>query len=170
MFCPNCGATNSTEQKFCRACGLNLEPTALSLLEQIPSAESAKLLRREKNLEKFGSVALGGFGLVILSGVGTLIYLIITKIILNGGSLFGGIMLIAFLIFSALSLAYVVLSEDLKERKQKANPTLENELTKKRETGKLLEEKPFEPARAAASVTENTTELLYAKQKTKKFE
>jgi len=168
VFCPNCGANNSTEQKFCRACGLNLEKTAETLLEQIPSAESAKLLKRERNLQKFGNVAFGGFGLVLLIAICAIIYLIITKVILSGNSVFGGIMLIAFIIFAALSLAYVAFNEDLKERKQKANPNLKNELPEKLETGKLLEEKPFEPI--PQSVTENTTDLLYAEQKTRKLE
>ena len=167
MFCPNCGANNSTAQKFSRSCGLNLEKSAESLLEQIPSAESAKLLRRERNLEKFGNIAFGGFGLVLLTAVIAIIYLIITKVILSGNSVFGGIMLITFIIFAVLSLAYVVFQEDLKERKQKVNATLQNELSEKRETGKLLTETPFEPA---ASVTENSTELLLVENKTRKLE
>lgn len=167
MFCPNCGANNSTDQKFCRSCGLNLEQTALSLLEQIPSAESAKLLKREKSLEKFGTIAFTGFGLVLLSGIGAIIYLIITKMILTGSSVFGGILLVAFVIFAALLLVYVGLNEDLKERKQKANPLLKNELTGKKETGKLLEEKHFEPI---PSVTENSTQLLLVENKTSKLE
>lgn len=166
MFCPNCGANNSTEQKFCRSCGLNLEKSAESLLEQIPSAESAGLLRRQRNLEKFGNIVFGGFGLVLLIAICAMIYMIFTKMILSGNNIFGGIMLIAFLVFASLSLAYVVLKEDLKEKKQKANPALQNELPEKLETGKLLEEKPFEPA---ASIAENTTDLLYAEQKTQKL-
>lgn len=167
MFCPNCGANNTTEQKFCRACGLNLEQIALSLLEQIPSAESAGLLKREQNLEKFGSIAFGGFGIMLLTGIGAIIYFIFTKMILSGNSVFGGILLIAFIIFAALTLSYIVLKEDLKERKQKTNPSLKNELTEKRDTAKLLEDEVFEPI---PSVTENTTDLLYAEQKTRKFE
>ncbi len=169
MFCPNCGANNSTEQKFCRSCGLNLEQTALSLLEQIPSAESAGLLKRQKNLEKFGSIAFGGFGVVLLIAVSAIIYLIFTKVILSGNSVFGGILLIAFLVFAALTLVYVGFNEDLKERMQKTNPTLlnNNELDEKRDTAKLLEEKPFEPI---PSVTENSTELLYTKNKTQKLQ
>jgi len=37
---------------------------------------------------------------------------------------------------------------------------------KRRETAKLLEDKPFEPA---ASVAENSTELLFVENKTKKL-
>jgi len=167
MFCPNCGANNSTEQKFCRSCGLNLEQTALSLLEQIPSAESAGLLKRQKNLEKFGNIAFGGFGIVLLIAVSAIIYLIFTKVILSGNSVFGGILLIAFIVFAILTLTYVAFNEDLKERMQKTNPSLNNELAEKRDTAKLLEEKLFEPV---SSVTENSTELLYTKNKTKKLQ
>lgn len=166
MFCPNCGTNNLTEQKFCRACGLNLEQTALSLLEQIPSAESAALLKRQKYLEKFGGIAFGGFGVVILVAVSAIIYYIFTKVILSGNSVFGGILLIAFIVFAMLTLAYVIFNEELKEKMHKANPALNNELADRHDTAKLLADKPFEPA---ASVTENSTELLYTKNKTQKL-
>lgn len=45
MFCPNCGNQQTADQKFCRACGLNLE-----LVSEVISDES--------NLEKFVSVSL----------------------------------------------------------------------------------------------------------------
>jgi uncharacterized membrane protein len=173
MFCPNCGANNSTEQKFCRSCGLNLEQTAASLLEQIPSAESAKILRHEKFVEKFGAVALGGFGLVLATGIAAIIYTIVTRMIIGQGKVFFGVLLIAFLIFAFLSLVFVIFKEDLKERKQRSNPAArqegrENELpSASRDTAKLLEDKAFEPV---ASVAEPTTDLLYVEQKTKKFE
>ena len=166
MFCPNCGANNTTEQKFCRSCGLNLEVSAASLLEQIPSAEAGKLLKREQKIKKFGNIAFGGFGLVVLIAIAAFIYLIVTKMILTGENVFAGILLCGFMIFAALALAYVGFMEDLKERKQKTNPALQNELAEPRDTGKFLEEKPFEPT---ASVTENTTDLLPAENKTRKF-
>lgn len=165
MFCPNCGANNTTEQSFCRSCGLRLDQIAADLLAQIPSAESSELMRRERMLGKFGRVAFAGFGAVLLIGVIAIIYLIITKLVITG-QIFGGIMLIAFIIFAVLALAYVVMQEDLKERRKKAAPTLQNELSGFAPAAAgSLEERPFEPV---PSVVEDTTRLLHVESKTRK--
>ena len=166
MFCPNCGAKNTTEQKFCRSCGLKLEQITVALLEQIASVESMELFRRQRSLERFGNVAFGGFALVFLTAVSAIIYFVLTRMIFSGENVFFGVLLIGFIIFAVLSLVYVVFNEDLRERKQNANSALKNELAGDRETGKFLEEKPFA---SASSVTENSTELLYAKNKTRKL-
>ncbi|HEV8159790.1 MAG TPA: zinc ribbon domain-containing protein [Pyrinomonadaceae bacterium] len=167
MFCPNCGANNSTEQKFCRSCGLNLEKSAESLIEQLPSAQSANLLKHGKTVERFGNFALGGLGVVILFGVTILIYTIIEKFLVSGTNVYFAILMVAFIIFAFLSLVFVIFNETLKEKKAKIKPTIKNELDEKKDTAKLLEEKPFEPV---GSVTENSTELLYTKNKTQKFQ
>ena len=166
MFCPNCGANNSTEQNFCRTCGLNLEDTAKSLILQIPSAESANLIRRERTLEKFGNIAFTGLGIILLIGVGSILYLIVTALILSGKQPFAGSLLAVFIIFAALTLGYIVFKEDLKEKKQKLNLRTQNELAESKTTGKLLEEKPFE---TIPSVAENSTELLLVENRTRKF-
>jgi len=166
MFCPNCGANNSTEQKFCRSCGLNLEKSAESLIEQLPSAQSANLLKHGKTVERFGNFALGGLGVVILFGVTILIYTIIEKFLVSGTNVYFAILMVAFIIFAFLSLVFVIFNEILKEKKAKINPTMKNELDEKKDTAKLLEEKSFEPV---GSVTEDSTEFLYTKNKTKKL-
>jgi len=165
MFCPNCGANNSTEQKFCRACGLNLEKSAESLVEQMPTAQSANLLRHEKAIERFGNFALGGLGVVILFGITILIYTIIEKFLLSGTNIYFAFLLIAFITFAFLSLVFVFFNESLKEKKAKINQTVKNELVEKKGAANRLEEKSLEPA----SVVENSTELLYAKNKTQKL-
>ena len=45
MYCPSCGQATSTEQKFCRSCGLSLEKVAESVAEQRPATELSKHLK-----------------------------------------------------------------------------------------------------------------------------
>ena len=165
MFCPNCGANNATEQKFCRSCGLNLEQSARSLLEQVPSAERANLLRREQSLERFGGIAFTGLGIALLAGLLGLLYYIFMLNIWSGRNIPLGIILMLVIVFGSMAVAYIYMIEAAKDRRTGVDPDLTRELGKGVDTGKLLEEGNFEPA----SVTERTTELLHVENKTRKL-
>lgn len=166
MFCPNCGANNATEQNYCRACGLNLEDAAKSLLAQIPSAESATLLRHEKMIDRFGMFALGGLGVVALIALTAGLWYLVTKVIIGGTNVFAVILLVSFFVFAIFSLIFVVFNESLKEKKAKLKTPEKNELSAP-QTSKLLADKPFESVK---SVVEHSTELLPVENKTRKFE
>lgn len=167
MFCPNCAKENSVEQKFCRACGLNLEKAAESLLLQLPDDQNAGLAKREMFLERFGNFVFGGFLVVVLIAIVAIIYTIFVKFVLSGTGVIFGLFMIVFMIFAALALAFVGFMEKIKEDKKSVNPNLQKELSEKPDTAKLLEDKPFEPV---PSVVENSTELLHIENKTRKFE
>lgn len=147
---------------------MNLESSAASLLEQFPDAPRADLQREEKMLERFGNVAFGGFGVVILLAIAGLIYWIIDKAILSGEGPVMGVLLIAFLIFAALSLGYVIWRESLKEKRAKLEMAPGRSIGPTGTNEKLLNESTFEPV--PHSVVENTTELLTAKNKTRKLD
>jgi uncharacterized membrane protein YvbJ len=167
MFCPNCGKENSTEQKFCRACGIGLEKTVESLMEQkLSPSQGDNLLCKRILLETFGTVAAGGLITVIVIAVSAIIYTVVTKMILTGTSVLFGSLLTAFIVFALLTLIYVLFNESLKEKQNKWKLPV-NELDEQINAKSLLEEKPFEPA---LSVTENSTELLYTKNKTQKLQ
>ena len=134
---------------------MHLKAAAESLKEWVPQRED--LARREQMVERFGQFAFGGFGIVLLVAVGGMIYTIITKMVLSGDQPWAGILLIAFIIFAVLALAYVMFNEDLKEKRKKARPAPPSELPLSAVTGKLLEEKEFE---TIPTVIEDTTELL----------
>src|SRR5262245_37941700 len=148
MFCPNCGTNNKTEQKFCRACGLNLEKTAESLIQQIPASEDGSFLRQQQFVKKLGIVAFGGFGLVYLAGAIAVIYTVITQALLPG------LFMIGLAVFVILALLYIFLNWNLKEKKEKATHTLKKEFVLTKETGELLDAGNSQPV---TSVTEHTT-------------
>lgn len=136
---------------------MNLETAVQSLLEQFPAGERPDIVRREERLERFGRIAFGGLGIALLLGIVGIIYAIVAKMILTGERPWFGALLILFVISAAMSLAYVVFNEDLKDRRKKAAQMSPKELGVPAVTGKLLDESKFEPIQ---SVTENTTDLL----------
>ena len=137
---------------------MNLEQTALSLLEQFPAAGGTNLQTQERIIERFGQVAFGGFCAVILVAIASMIYLIFARLVLTGDNFWAGLLLIAFILFAGLTLTYVFLSESLKEKRAKHNPQAASPptLTTPPVAG-ILNESRFEPI---GSVTEHTTDLL----------
>ena len=159
MFCPNCSAKNTSDQRFCRSCGMNLEQVSAAMVDQYPTGSSIDFDRAEKRIERFGSIAFGGFGIVLFLAIIGIIYTIVTKMIFAGEQPLAGVLLVAFIVFAALTLTYVVFKEDLKEKHAANAIRREIELQPDFEVGEsnLLNQPP---ASHAASVVEDTTELL----------
>lgn len=155
MFCPNCGKQTSTEQKFCRACGLGLEKIAQSLGEQLPARMDQSLLARKERLEKLGVGALGVFG----SGILGLILYSIGQKLLAQGSLLAALAMVGLVIMLGCGLLSVILFARAKELGEQASKRQPNEIDTSGSTRELLPEARFEPV---PTVTERTTELLFA--------
>jgi hypothetical protein len=168
MFCPNCGQKNAETQKFCRACGMNFEQTAIALAEQFPGKAGSEIERKEQRLERFGKVVFGGFGIVIGVGIIGLLYAIVKNSILAGNQPLVGVILALFVVFAALALTWVVMNEDLKEKRKKRYGGVEtaDQLAAKPVTNKLLNEAE---AMAVNSVIEDTTDLLPVENRTRKL-
>ncbi|MBC7932740.1 MAG: hypothetical protein H7Z38_19435 [Rubrivivax sp.] len=156
MHCPNCGTKTSTEQKFCRSCGLSLDELARVLTEQLPEAR-ARLLERQQKVEQWLGRVSGAF---VAMFVCALIVGVVWGVIMKG-QILSGLLLLAFIIGAVASLSLVVYNESLKEKLgQPAAP--DPALPVSAPTGKLLSESHFEPV---PSVTERTTELLAVEER-----
>ena len=166
MFCPNCGAENRSEQNFCRSCGLKLDVISQAVAEQTPTKEYAELQKRKELFEKLGIFSLSSFGLIGLTFL--LAKVVYYKLILFGADALFWSGLVAFFAFGLLTVFFFNYPK-LFMKFDKINPRLSPNEEKQisQPTQKLIEDKPFEPA---ASVTENSTELLPIKNKTRKFE
>ncbi len=159
MFCPSCGSKNSTNQKFCRSCGLSLEKIAQSLVEQLPVKSEESIEKRRDKIEKLGVIALGSFGVI---GLGFLFYQIIFKMILEQGKLLPGIALLILFICGLLAVVFFNYANSLKDAATKRRLQQPTELPQGEASAKFLNEPYLEPI---PSVTERTTELLYAEKK-----
>ena len=161
MYCPNCGTQTSTDQKFCRACGLGLEKIAQSLGEQLPARMDQSLLARKERLEKLGVGALSVFGLGIL---GFLLYAVGQKLSPQG-SLLAVLAMVGLVIMLGCGLLSVILFARAKELGEQASKRRPNEIETPVSTKELLPEARFEPV---PTVTDRTTELLFAEKRVTK--
>lgn len=145
-------------QKFCRRCGLRLDKIAEELMIQLPTAAHGDLLRRARQSESGGIAALALFGLLILSFV---IYAIAGGSFKSLPILF--VVPVVVMMLSGLAAVFMFnYATHLREKVQ--SPLRQKNLENAAQTAPLLEEKPFEPA----SVTERTTDLLYAEKLARK--
>jgi len=163
MFCPNCGAKTSVEQKFCRACGLGLEKIALSLVEQLPTRtdESLRSSSEKERLERWGMIALSVFGAGVL---GLLLFFVGYKMMYTQGKILSALALLGIMIMGACGLISVLLFAKAQEAGEAAKRRIQPKDAPviPAPTKELLTEGHLEPV---PSVTDRTTDLLYAQKK-----
>jgi len=156
MHCPRCGADALVGQQFCRFCGFNLEKVAELLSEQPPAALDASLAHvqlRQRRLEHWAGVA----GLAVLSLILlTMIYLIVSEIMIKGGKIGAGLLLLMFFIGASVVAGLQGYSQSLKKRLTQRNSASIEDLLNSAT-------RQLDPHREpTSSVTEHTTELLSA--------
>ena len=159
MLCPNCGTRMTNEHKFCRNCGMNLEPVARALAAHLSPggaalASAAREAERRVMRHRIRGLAAGVvtilFGLLLLSllpGKGFQI--------LGVAAALMGLVTAIMCIISPMRTAYNAAGEYAPPAPDTAAPP----------TGRLLHEQTFEPV---PSVTERTTDLLGVEVKDRK--
>ncbi|HEX8119175.1 MAG TPA: zinc ribbon domain-containing protein [Pyrinomonadaceae bacterium] len=155
MLCPNCGTKAKTDHKFCRNCGMNLEPVSRALAAHHAHGAAAAQLAREadrRSVKKLTGGLLAGV-IVVLFGV------LMMTLPGKGFQLLG--------LFSALlGIVYSLASITSALRRmgdagaEALPPALDNTAP---DTGRLLHEQTFE--HVTTSVTDHTTELLNVEAK-----
>lgn len=162
MFCPNCGANNSKKQKYCRFCGLNLQDTVKSLMNQLIFGEDSKLLKTLSSTRRIvGSASTALVGITI---VGLVAYYFFAYA-------FGKeLVKLSLGIFFLLKIIQEIIGYFQRQERSKSQTNKFRRNTEQLESGdavRLLEHKPFEPA---PNVVENTTELFPLENSTRKFD
>jgi len=151
MFCPRCGQDGTTEQHFCRSCGLELVGVSALLQEAGPeSVESPDNLRLNQQKLKFvGSIVV--LSTISLALIALLVGIVVLMALGNMPLLAGGLLLTfmtgIIIGFVCLGLASLKTSEPEKQKHLNENPA----------TSALFQ---LGVEQALASVTEHTTELL----------
>ena len=153
MYCPNCGKTNSAQQKFCRSCGLSLEKVVASLAEQLPASDLDKNLQeRKRKVDRWLNIT-GGTAISIV--VASVLWGIIYEVIIVKGELLGGSIFLAVVV-GIILVALLAVYRDILEKASTNRKLSQSNLPRGEETARL----PGSPGELMASVTESTTELL----------
>ena len=156
MLCPNCGTKTTTEHKFCRNCGMNLEPVSRALAAHL-SVGGAAAVRAAREADRRNVYRLTGG---LLAGVSVVIFGLLLIALFPGkafkflgvASAFIGIVAALVTVLSSL--------RRMSDASVEASPPALDHPTP---TGRLLHEQTFDPV--PSSVTDHTTELLHAEVK-----
>jgi len=152
MLCPNCGTKTTTEHKFCRNCGMNLEPVSRALAAHLTvggaaAARAAREADRRTVRRMTGGLFAGVF--VVLFGM------LLIAFLPGKGFKFLGVAAALIGIVAALA---SVLSPLRRMNDAGAEPPHNAPDAAAPNTGRLLHEQTFD--HVPASVTDHTTELL----------
>ena len=159
MLCPNCGTKTTNEHKFCRNCGMNLEPVSRALAAHLSvggaaAARSAREADRRTVVRMtnglFAGLAVVLFGLLLIAflpGKGF-------KFLGVAAALMGIVASLVSVLFPLRSM------NDVAAQVEAPPPALDPAAPA---TGRLLHEQTFD--RVPASVADHTTELLHAEVK-----
>jgi hypothetical protein len=165
MFCPNCGHKNSKHQNYCRFCGLYLVDAARSLKNQMAFGERAYSLN---NFDKFRrGMSLTANVLLAAFAVGLIWILFFDG---QNTRAFIKISIFAYLFFQLVQFigGYLQRAKIMKSKtKNPVNFQTDEKDLQSAETRKLVEEKQFVPI---SSVTESSSEMIFAENKTRKLE
>ncbi|HZB46106.1 MAG TPA: zinc-ribbon domain-containing protein [Pyrinomonadaceae bacterium] len=160
MLCPNCGTKTTTEHKFCRNCGMNLEPVARALAAHLSvgGAAAARAARAadRRTVRRMTSGLLAGV-FVVLFG------LLLIAFLPGKGFKFLGVAAALIGIVAALVSVLSPLRSMGGAEAEAPPPALDASAPN---TGRLLHEQTFD--RVPASVTDRTTELLNVEVKDRK--
>jgi hypothetical protein len=161
MYCPSCSAKVVLDQKFCRSCGFGLEKTAQSLSEQQHTDIAQNFQGQKDTLERLGLVALSIFGLGV---AGFFLFIFGSKVmtLFIQGKILAAVGLLGLLIVLSFGLLSVLLFARAKEAGEAPTKRryIQGEATRTSAAPpNLLPERHLEEV---ASVTDRTTELLFA--------
>ena len=160
MLCPNCGTKTTTEHKFCRNCGMNLEPVtrALAAHLSVGGAAAARAARESErhNVNRMTRGLLAGI-FVVLFGM-----LLIAFLPGKAFKMLGLIAAVLGIVFSLVSLLSTLRRMN-DVGAEPPTPALDHTAPS---TGRLLHEQSFD--HVPTSITDHTTELLHAEVKDRK--
>jgi zinc ribbon protein len=158
MHCPNCGKAASTDQQFCRICGLNLAEFSQLLREKLPSLKG-ELQEQKRSLERWALRLWTGAGAIFYVA---LYWAIISEIIIGKGHVLGGTLFL--LVITALSVGglLILYSSALEKRSKYMQADQKESLPKQNTAPELLSSTNPE---LRVSVTEHTTDLLESDSK-----
>lgn len=167
MFCPNCGANSTADQKFCRGCGLKLEKVSLLIVEQLPAGslaeaapeEIARLLKSKQSIERL----LVGIGLTAAAVfVTSIIWTLVFTIIIGKGAVLSGSIALGLILAGVVAVALVCYRESVLNALARRGVSDEKPAPISAPTANLLPEPRATPV---GSVTDRTTELLEVERK-----